>query len=225
MGWSHGIIQDQTKVHQGESRELTKAEFISASSSILVHLQQSPSSEVTLHILIMHGRISWHEYLIMQGKYKQIEILGDDNFQMTWVQTRICDLRWECSTSRSCPSKPFIPWHETWETPQPSWKWQQLLHRMLKKRDKHMETESMPAWGFLSLQAVSNTKGFFGTLMVSSTPDHYGQNQTGFPLPSSSWIDLNYWAKPPQPACNLLAMKDPASETQPRSAEDELSWL
>lgn len=225
MGWSHGIIQDQTEVHQGESRELTKVEFISASSSILVHLQQSPSSEVTLHILIMNGRISWHEYLIMQGKYKQIEILGDDNFQMTWVQTRICDLRWECSTSRSCPSKPFIPWHETWETPQPSWKWQQLLHRMLKKRDKHMETESMPAWGFLSLEAVSNTKCFFGTLMVSSTPDHYGQNQNGFPLPSSSWIDLNYWAKPPQPACHLLAMKDPASETQPRSAEDELSWL
>lgn len=27
-------------------------------------------SEVILHILIMHGRIYWHEYLIMQGKYK-----------------------------------------------------------------------------------------------------------------------------------------------------------
>lgn len=35
-----------------------------------LHLQHSLSNEVTLNILIVHGRISWYEYLIMQGKHK-----------------------------------------------------------------------------------------------------------------------------------------------------------
>lgn len=72
-------------------------------------MQHGLSSDVKLNVLIVRGRISSHEYLIRQGEYKKIEILGDSNFQVTWAQARICDFRQEGSTSLSCPPELLIP--------------------------------------------------------------------------------------------------------------------
>lgn len=187
MGWSRGHLVLVWHPSEGSWTNDVQNSLQKAAGHWL-HMQHGLSSDVKLNILIVHGRIFWHEYLIMQGKYKKTEILGNSNFQVTWAQARICDFRQEGST---CPRELLIPGMGTGK--HLGLYKSNNSYYTYAKQDKHVDTESIPLaaetkalpWSECMRFAVTwgsqQHQHFLGTLMVSSTPDHYAQSQTGFP--------------------------------------------